>query len=300
LNEAINRTEERRLRAERDLSAAKSTFVATPATIVTGNNVSATTAQLLDAERARLAQLLQRYTPSHPEVTTSERRVTELTAKLENETPLSSRGGVSDRPLSTAEAAQHLRILELQAEIEVHDKTLATTRAEAARLRRVIDSYQAKVDAVPTRESELVDLTRDYNALSANYTELVLKKENAASAAKLERNQIGEKFMLLDEASLPERPYNTLQRWAVLGSGAIGGLLLGVLMVGLREYRDSSFRSKEEVVTALSLPVLASIPIMASDREREAAVRRRWAMDLGGSAALVAAISVVVVWQLVQ
>jgi polysaccharide biosynthesis transport protein len=296
LNEATNRAEERRLRAERDLSAAKAIPIVAPSQPQT-LEAGATTAQLLDAERQRLAALTQRYTSNHPSIAESQRRITELTAQMENETPLSARGVAPER-LTTAEATQQRRILELQAEIEVIDKTLSTNRDEAARLRRVIGDYQAKLDIVPTRESELVELTRDYNALNAAYTELLLKKENAAIAANLERGQIGEQFKILDEASLPERPYNTLQRWAVLSSGAIAGLLLGLAVVGLREYRDSSFRSKDEVMAALSLPVLASIPVMVSDRERQTTTRRAWAMDIGGSAVLLTAIVVVVVWQL--
>ena len=48
----------------------------------------------------------------------------------------------------------------------------------------------------------------------------------------------------------------------------------------------------------VSLPVLASIPVMVSASERSAAVRRAWAVDIGGSALLLTAIAVVVVWQL--
>ena len=42
------------------------------------------------------------------------------------------------------------------------DHQLAANRTEAARLQAVISGYQSKVDIVPTRESELVELTRDY------------------------------------------------------------------------------------------------------------------------------------------
>ena len=63
-----------------------------------------------------------------------------------------------------------------------------------------------------------------------------------------------------------------------MASGAVAGLVLGLLVVGLLEYRDSSFRPEEEVLKALSLPVLALIPVMSSDREQRAA-RRRGAAD---------------------
>ena len=74
--------------------------------------------------------------------------------------------------------------------------------------------------------------------------------------------------------------------------------MLGLLVVGLLEYRDSSFRGEEEVLKALSLPVLALIPVMSSDRERRAARRRGWAIDVAGTAVLLAAGVVLVVWRL--
>ena len=130
------------------------------------------------------------------------------------------------------------------------------------------------------------------------YASLLMKREDSVIAANLERRQIGEQFRLVDAASRPERPYNQLERLAVMASGAAAGLVLGLLGVGLLEYRDSSFRCAEEVLKALSLPVFASIPVMASDRECRAAKRRRWAMDAGGTALLLAAGAVVVLWRM--
>ncbi len=70
------------------------------------------------------------------------------------------------------------------------------------------------------------------------------------------------------------------------------------MIVGLLEYRDSSFRSEEEVLRALSVPVLALIPVMNSDRERRAARWRGWVIDAGGAAVLLAAGLVLVLWRL--
>jgi capsular polysaccharide biosynthesis protein len=152
------------------------------------------------------------------------------------------------------------------------------------------------LQAIQTHESELVELTRDYSAIQDVYANLLMKSQELAVAADLERRKIGEQFRLVDEPSKPERPDNQRQRLTILASGAVAGLVFGLLIVGLLEYRDSSFGRAEEVHEALSVPVLASIPVMNSDRQCQAARRRRRAMDVGGAAALVAAVMVLALW----
>ena len=68
--------------------------------------------------------------------------------------------------------------------------------------------YQARVESTPTRESELIELTRDYDTLQKTYTSLLGKKEDSKIAANLERRQIGEQFKILDPARMPERPFS--------------------------------------------------------------------------------------------
>jgi capsular polysaccharide biosynthesis protein len=121
------------------------------------------------------------------------------------------------------------------------------------------------VDAAPSRESELVELTRDYATLQATYASLLTKREDSKLAANLERRQIGEQFKVLDPASLPERPVNAMMRVIVLVGGSLGGLVLGLLGAAVLEYRDSSYRTEADVTTVLSLPVLALIPLMESE-----------------------------------
>jgi capsular polysaccharide biosynthesis protein len=125
-----------------------------------------------------------------------------------------------------------------------------------------------------------------------------MKREDSVIAANLERRQIGEQFKLLDVASLPEKPYNELKRLGVMSSGAAAGLVLGLLAVGLLEHRDSTFRREEEVLKLVSLPVLALIPVMSSNREYRTARRRGWAIDIAGTAVLLAAGVMLVFWRL--
>lgn len=297
LNEATNRAQERRLLIERQIADAQTMPLPQSGVVLAETPAPLTTAQQLDAARARLAIFLQRYTADHPEVVSLQRSISELVTKLESETPV----GVPAAPakaITPAEAAQQKRILDLQAELAVIDYQLSTNRAESARLNTVIAEYQARIDVVPTRESELVELTRDYGTMQAAYTNLLVKREDAMLAASLERRQIGEQFKLLDTASLPERPYNQLQRLGVMSAGAVIGLVIGLLVVGFLELRDASLRSEEEALQALAVPVLALIPPMSSSRELGAARRRARLIDAGGSALLVAAVTILILWRL--
>jgi polysaccharide chain length determinant protein (PEP-CTERM system associated) len=299
LNDSTNRAQERRLLIERQIADTQAVPIpwAAPPPPAPDAPAPSTTAQRLDAARARLAASLQRYTPDHPEVLSLQRTVEELATRLDEETPVSATEVVAEPPLSPAEAMQKKKILDLQAELAVVDHQLTTNRTEEERLKAAIAEYQAKVDAAPSRESELVELTRDYSTLQTSYTTLLMKREDSVLAANLERRQIGEQFRILDPASRPEKPYNQGQRLAVMAAGAGLGLAFGLLIVGVKEYRDSSFRHEDEVHRVLSLPVLALIPMMTSEREDRAARRRARLMDVAGGAVLVAAIAVVVFWR---
>jgi polysaccharide chain length determinant protein (PEP-CTERM system associated) len=298
LNESKNRAVERRLLIERQIADTEALPIAEP-TSATPQVVPTNTRQSLDLARARLAALQQRFTDEHPEVVAAQRSVGEMQARLEGENPLGDvEGGATPKPLSSAEAAQRKRVLDFKAELLVIDKQLESARAEEVQLKSAIANLQGKVDVLPSRESELVELTRDYTTLQTSYSSLLLKREDSMMAANLERGQIGEQFRILDPASLPEKPFNLVQRLAVTFAGAGAGLFLGLVFVVILELRDSSFRTEDEVMTALSLPVLALIPTMSSLRERrEMLWRRRWT-DLGGTALLLLAVAVVVIWRL--
>ena len=299
LSESTNRALERRLLIERQIVDLQAIPVQSTRPMMTAQDAPTgrSTAEQLEVARARLAAFSQRYTPDHPEVISLERTVAELAAKLEGETPLGT-ANVVEPPISPEEAAQKKKLLDLQGELAVVDLQLTANRTEDTRLKQLIADYQAKVDAVPTRESELVELTRDYSTLQTAYTNLLMKREDSVIAANLERRQIGEQFRILDPASRPERPYNQRQRLAIMSSGAGVGLVLGLLLVALLEYRDSSFRHEDEVHRALSLPVLALIPVLNSERERRAIRWRALAMDVTGSALLAVAGAIVVFWRM--
>jgi protein tyrosine kinase modulator len=300
LEESTNRARERRLLFERQIADLQ----ALPAALNQpgaggGPGVQSpplTLAQQLEAAQVRLEDFRRRYTPDHPDVRALERTIRELQEAVKQEAarpPDTTAAPV----LMPAEAARQKQLRGLQAEMEVIDHQIAANEAEKKRLMETNAAYQSKVDVVPTRESELVELTRDYSTLQATYASLLAKKEDSKLAANLERRQVGEQFRVLDPASLPERPYNRRERLAFTALGAVGGLVLGLLWAAWLEYRDTSFNAEDEVIRVLDLPVLALVPVMRSEQARVRNRRKRWLIDIAALLVIIGSAAVLIIWR---
>ncbi len=182
---------------------------------------------------------------------------------------------------------------DLKAELNQLDRQIANKQGEEKRLRAASAGYQARVDLVPARESEMAELTRDYATLQTMYTTLLSKKEDSKIAANLERRQIGEQFKLLDPARMPERPFSPDRR-TINMMGIFAGLAIGLALVALLEYRESSFKTDDELVAVLGLPVLAVVPSMRSEEERRLLLRRKILVSVGLGSTVTACLAVVV------
>jgi polysaccharide chain length determinant protein (PEP-CTERM system associated) len=300
VSESTNRARERRILIERQLADAQTMPVAArplenPTSSTEPTALSA--AQQLEAAEARLALYKQRYTPDHPDVRALERAIPELKNKVDEEAKLPA-AKPGSKFVTPAEAARQRQVNELRAQLEAIDLQISSNQREESRLKGLVAAYQIKVNAVPARESELVELMRDYDTVNESYSSLLKKQQDSKIAENLVRQQIGEQFRVLDPASLPQRPYNRLQRLLILLASPFLGMALGLGVLGWREYRDSSLKSEAEVARLLAVPVLAMVPILESDREQQVRLRRMRLLDFGGSAIVLVTLAGLVFWSL--
>jgi uncharacterized protein involved in exopolysaccharide biosynthesis len=299
LSESANRVRERRLLVERQIADLQSLPIELSAAIDGGDRsqpAPVTTAQQLEGAKAQLEAVKLKYKPDHPDVRAAARAVRELEARLEAEAR--NPPPAAARALTPAQLLRQKRLNDLQAELDVIDHQITANQTEEARLKQMMATYQAKVDAVPTRESELVELTRDYSTIQTEYQNLLAKREDSKIAADLERGAIGEQFKILDSASLPEKPYNQIQRMGIIASGAGAGLIFGVLIVAFLAFHDSTLRTENDVVRTLSLPVLALVPVLDTGRELRLRRVRAVAGNIAAVVALLGSAAWVVLWRL--
>jgi polysaccharide chain length determinant protein (PEP-CTERM system associated) len=286
LGDAITRDRDRQLTIERTIAdemAFAPAAAPMPAPASGAPAVLPATQELANA-RAVLTALRQRLTEDHPDLRAAARRVAELedlAAAEALQRPVSEALEASAVPVGLTPDRQR-RLSTLRTEHESLERGIQLNRAKIEEAQTALTEYQRRVEQAPMLESQLAVLMRDYDTLKTTYDALLRKTQDARLAASLEQRQFGEQFRIVDPARRPERPTGP-DRLRMNAIGAFLGLGLGLALAALLEYRDTSLRTEEDVLLAISLPVIALVPTMLTADERRRLRRRR--VLLAGSAA---------------
>ncbi len=260
--EALNAAEQRKAHLQQLARLSRSaTASTTPERPEAGREEQVPARATLESLKARLRELLSRYTERHPEVI----RVKDMIAKVEREVELEElqrrqqqaqeEGAASARE----EEAPPSPDLTFQRELAQLDAEIIQLKAEQRRLKAQIKEYERRVELTPKVEEQLKELTRGYEVTQRQYQSLLDRKLQAEVAANLERKQKGERFRVIEEAKVPTRPYKPDFRKVAL-FGFIVATAVGGGLVVLVESLDNSFYKAEDVEQVTELPVIANIP----------------------------------------
>ncbi len=204
--------------------------------------------------RTQLGALRTRYTDEHPDV---KALVTQIQAL---EKVIGSGGTASGGEGSTPQLDQaRAEVKNLRARLEELEKRMGT--------------FQGRVELAPRTEQDIVEITRDFQKLNEHYTSLLNRKIEAQMAAKLEQRWQGDRFRILDPASLPERPFFPSRRLFLL-AGVLLGLIFGVATAFAADFFDHSIRTVRELEETLPFPVLAHIQLITTRHHAETKRRR--------------------------
>jgi uncharacterized protein involved in exopolysaccharide biosynthesis len=232
---------------------------AAAAVVVAGKS---TPPDALTVLRAQLTQLRSRYTDRHPDVKALLSRIVALEAAA-SASAADARAEPNEPRVDPVAAAAQRRLQEARKEVEV-------LRARLADVDRRIGAFQARVEAAPRREQEMLSLTRDYQKMSENYTQLLSRKLDAETAARLEQRSKGQQFRMIDPAYLPVQPsFPDRQLFAI--AGALAGLMLGIGLAVVVDYLDPTLKEADEAAAALHLPVLAVVPFVKRREQKRLA-----------------------------
>jgi polysaccharide chain length determinant protein (PEP-CTERM system associated) len=247
-------------RAQQDKTFAESSLaeqVATWKASQEGHNPE-TQQQQIAAMEAQLAVLKSKYTDDHPDVARLKRDIAaaKKLAEASGKTaaPVESQTGVQTEPAA---------MKTLRDQIHQLDQTIQDRTAQQEDLHRRIKLYQSRMESSPAVEQEAKSLTRGQKAAQESYDELKKQLEKAEMATRLETEQQGEQFKILEPANFPLKPFfPDVFKFSV--GGLAGGIALSLGLTLLLEMRDTSVRSDKELEALIHLPVLVVVPALSS------------------------------------
>ncbi|MYN03955.1 chain length-determining protein [Pseudoduganella sp. DS3] len=216
-----------------------------------------------------LDALRLQYTDQHPDVISTVRLIGQLEEKRRLERQKQSASG--DAAQQYSPLFQQMKVALAEAEARV-----AALHARVDALRERQTRLQEQRLAVPELESQLGQLTRDYQVNKENYEKLVGRREAAKLSGELTTTTEMMSFKIIDPPTLPQRPIGpnrALYYSAVLALGLLGGCAAAL---GLAQLRPT-YLSAAELRAGTGLRVLGTIAMNWTDEEK----RKLWRDRLG-------------------
>ena len=284
LNSQISRANQEKLQLEsniRIMTDQMNALTRDPAAAAAG--AERKSERLLEAEREvqaadlQLSNLRQHYKDNHPDVQAGVARL-EVARKKRDEVTSEESAKKAETPLAKVEDRQAQRevremdanIRRFQSAVEARELEVREYAQQMKRATENIKAYQGRLETVPLGEKQYADLLRDRDLAKEKYVDLSGKLGKAEIAQEMEGRKQGETLELLDPASLPTTPTEP-KRPLVIAAGAVMGLLLGILIAGAREMKDTSLKNLKDVRAYTQMAILGSIPLL----ENDFVVRRR-------------------------
>lgn len=196
----------------------------------------------------RLAQLGATYSDVHPDVIAAraavirQRQVAQASMK-------SARGSGA---VATEMASARSRI-----------GALAARRGQ---LVGAIGQMERMTALAPQASYELNNLERDYDNLKRQYQDVRDKQMDAQIAANLQAEDKGERFSVVNSASVPIDPIRPKRMQLVMG-GLLGGLGVGVICVVIWEFLVGPIHGESALKGLMKGPPLAVIPVLEPGRD---------------------------------
>lgn len=292
LTEAANRNNERRMMLENELHIAKDRLTSLHSTQAQWQNQKvAALDQQIQEQETNIDAMKDRYTDDYPDLQAARDRLAFL--KRQRDAAAKEKAPKLDAVVDNPGVMRER--LDAQESIDRINTQLKTNAMESAETNHDIQSvtaalrnYQGRLEGVPAGEKEYSDLLRDRDLAKQRFMEFDIKRERSNVSIDMERRKQGETLELLDAASLPTNPAKP-KRAMMLPIGAGIGLILGIVIVAIREVKDTSLKSLKDARLYTQLSILGSIPLLENDIVVQ---RRKQVMWVGWATATIAGLAI--------
>lgn len=252
--------QERLSRAERDLETFLSQranierFLASNGSLGTPVNMPQTPEQVqLRTLEGELRVALGVYSEENPRVKLLRNRIAALNEQIA--------GAPSEEGGAPAEVtALDISLAEINSQIAALEQEIADTSTE-------LEGLQESIDRTPANRIALEAMEREHENIRNLYSSAIQRVAEARMGERIEVTSKGERITVLESASVPRFPSGPNRtKVATMGIGA--GIALAVGLFVLLEALNQAIRRPTDIVRALEITPLATIPRFETDTDR--------------------------------
>ena len=215
----------------------------------TRNSADPTPQEELASLETKLTRLRAEYSDEYPDIVELKAEIANLKLKVS-----SGATNTGDKRVTSSDASPYQ----------------ARLGEEAAAINQKVQSLQQNIAAAPEHGQAIGALNRDYDALSAEYHQLLQKQMAAGLRRNLDKRQQDERLRLLNPVSLPRLPKSP-NRIAIGTLGILFSFGAALFLPFGLFFTDTSYKTPEEVESDYGIRVTAAIPIVDEEREQRRA-----------------------------
>jgi uncharacterized protein involved in exopolysaccharide biosynthesis len=271
LTDQATRNSERRMTLDTTLHIYKDRLASVKATTPSSQLHESKTLELekqIEDLQSTISAMKEKYQDGYPDLEAAKDQLARL--KTERDEALKAPApkvveNSSENPLLARERMDAQQQVEaIQSQIKIAQLEEASINREIAGVNAALRAYQARIEEQPSGEKEYTELQRDRDNAQAEFLKLQQSIQMSKLSLNMERQKQGETLELLDAASTPTTPTSP-QRAKIIPFGLAGGLVLGFILVGVREVRDTSLKNLKDARLYTQLSILGSIPLLEND-----------------------------------
>ena len=226
----------------------------------------------IDGLNKNLDTLRLNYTELHPDIISTKRLIAQLEERKKEEAKLVKSSG--DPGKNYSPMLQQLNVALAEAEADV-----ASMNARVEEYTSRYNRLKSLSNAVPQVEAELAQLNRDYQVNKSNYEKLLERRESAKISGELGSATDLMSFRIIDPPTVPDIPAGP-DRSKFYSMVFLGAMLAGIGIAFVISQIRPTFHSQVSLREITGRPILGSIPMIWTSKEKIKRRKRLYAFAL--------------------
>ncbi len=293
LDEASNRNAQERMMLDTQLNIAKERLDAIKDGAPQRNERLMGLDRTIQSLQTNIAEMEQRYTKDFPDLQTAKQQVALYQRQRDQVAKqAATKSDIDSTEDNSGLARERLdaqaTIDQLQVQVNANKSDAKQIRNDVAATNAALKNYESRLESAPMGEQEYSELARDHDLAKQRYDKAQQNLQQSTISMTLQERKQGETLDLLEQASSPTTP-TAPKRQMILPLGFFGGLILGFVLVAVRELKDTSLKNLKDARLYTQLSILGSIPLLENDLVVQ---RRKQIMWVGWATAALAGLAI--------